>query len=129
MRKLNAAQEKYANLVVRGVPLVDAYSQCWDASKMSRNALSVEANRRLNHAGISARINELKAIAVKETCVTVESLLAEFEEARELAIAMQNPAAMVSASMGKAKITGLDKRVIELQSKEELTPWDDIGSQ
>lgn len=126
MKKLNAAQEKFARLIFETVPPSEAYKQCWKADSMSDNAIAVEANRRTNHDGIAARIAELKSGAADKSQVTVESLLAEFEEARQMAKTEAQPAAMVSASMGKAKITGLDKKVIEIQDKEELTPWSDI---
>jgi hypothetical protein len=62
-----------------------------------------------------------------ELVVTVESILAELEEARQVAAAGDNPSAMVSASMGKAKLSGLDKQVIEIKASEELTPWVSSG--
>ena len=46
--------------------------------------------------------------------VTVESIAAELEEARKLAMTEKVPSAAVSASLGKAKIYGLDKKIIEL---------------
>lgn len=45
--------------------------------------------------------------------VTVESLTEELEEARVIAREDRVPTAMVSATMGKAKLYGLDKQVIE----------------
>lgn len=47
--------------------------------------------------------------------VTVESLTEELEEARKAALGAENPqcGAAVSATMGKAKLYGLDKQLVE----------------
>jgi hypothetical protein len=50
--------------------------------------------------------------------LTVEDLLRELEEARQLAISTEAPAPAVSATMGKAKLLGLDKQVIDHQSSD-----------
>jgi len=39
--------------------------------------------------------------------VTVDSILEELEEARQIALAAKSPTAAISASMGKAKLLGL----------------------
>ncbi len=39
--------------------------------------------------------------------ITVESILEELEEARQIALATKSPTAAISASMGKAKLLGL----------------------
>ena len=49
----------------------------------------------------------------KRFMVTVESLTEELEEARVIAREDRVPTAMVSATMGKAKLYGLDKQVVE----------------
>ena len=60
---------------------------------------------------IQEAIEELKAVNAEYYRVTTDSLMRELEEARELAIKTGNPASMINASMGKAKLTGLDKPV------------------
>lgn len=117
MKKINAKQEKFARLVFEGVDISEAGSQCWDWSRYSGNAKRVEANKKLNHEGTAARIAELRAEAACNSQVTVESLLVELEEARQVAKTEAQPAAMVSASIGKAKLTGLDKQIIEVSGK------------
>ena len=124
--KLNPAQEKFAHLIVRGVGTTEAGIECWGWENYSQQAKATEAQKKLNNPRIQDRINELKAIAVKETSVTVQSLLDELDEARDLAKEEKQPSAMVAATIGKAKVTGLDKQVIEIQSREELTPWDSL---
>jgi hypothetical protein len=128
----NSSQEKYAQLRASGMEPSAAYKECWAWEKSSPNTIANNAKQRDNHPKIAARIAELKAEIMEdvkpELVVTVESILAELEEARQVAAAGDNPSAMVSASMGKAKLSGLDKQVIEIQAAEELTPWAAISS-
>ena len=56
---------------------------------------------------IAARIVELQAIAAKRKKITVETIVDELEEARDIAKEQGQSAAMVAASTGKAKILGL----------------------
>ena len=48
----------------------------------------------------------------------------EFEEARKLALAIENPAAMVAATTGKVKLFGLDKpsKVDHTSSDGSMSP-------
>ena len=50
--------------------------------------------------------NLASLIAPRKAEVTTESILAELEEARLLALSLDQPAAAVAASMGKAKVSG-----------------------
>lgn len=49
--------------------------------------------------------------------VTVESLIIELEEARDVAKIEGQSSALVSASMAKAKLCGLDKQIVETTIK------------
>ena len=62
------------------------------------------------------RIEELRERALEKHDVTVESLIKELEEARKKALDAETPqaSAAVAATMGKAKITGLEKSKVEL---------------
>jgi phage terminase small subunit len=67
------------------------------------------AKELLDNPKIAARLAELKAAHVERHEITVDDLIRELEEARSIAMSgeRQQPAAMVAASMGKAKILGL----------------------
>jgi hypothetical protein len=56
---------------------------------------------------VAARLRELQEVTAAKAEVTRESILAELEEARLMAKDNGQPAAAVSASMGKAKLVGL----------------------
>lgn len=63
---------------------------------------------------IANRLEELQQDALKAHGITMKSLLNELEEARLLAVEAKQPNAAVSATMGKAKLVGLDKGVADV---------------
>jgi len=65
----------------------------------------------------------IRELANHVIAVNVASLTKEFEEARSVALEERLPAAMVAATMGKARIHGLDKVTVKVEASEELTPW------
>ena len=56
---------------------------------------------------VAQRIMELEKEARALHLVTVESLTTELENARELAQRLDQPAAMISAILGKARLNGI----------------------
>lgn len=51
--------------------------------------------------------------------MTVDDLIKELEEARQAGLEFESASAMVSATMGKAKLLGLDKQLIDLTTNGE----------
>ena len=87
----------------------EAYRRSYNAEKMKPETVNRTAKEQLDNPKIAARLAELKAAHVERHEVTVDDLIRELEEARSIAMAgeRQQPAAMVAASMGKAKLLGL----------------------
>src|SRR2546430_14380275 len=56
---------------------------------------------------IRGRISELQRGGAEQAEITIASLVDEFDEARQLALANAQASAAVSATLGKAKITGM----------------------
>lgn len=105
--KLTAKQERFAQAIVEGMNHTDAFRDAYGtAHKAKLNTIYRRAHEVLNNPKVSARIAELRERACKRHDVTVDSLTIELEEARALARETKTPAAMVSASMGKAKLHG-----------------------
>ena len=52
------------------------------------------------------------------TQLTIDDLIAELDEARQIAKDNANPTAMISATMSKAKICGLDSGIENAERKE-----------
>lgn len=96
-------------------------------------ALSKAASRLWRNPVVQAYVEELRAEVRERFMVTVESLIEELEEARQAALGAATPQCgpAVAATMGKAKICGLDKQIIEHRGNIdqplviELTPSED----
>lgn len=115
---LTPKQEAFASAYIETGNASEAYRRSYNAEKMNANALAVNASRLLDNANVALRIEELrKAIIVKHN-ITVESILAELEEARQLAMETGKAGPAVQASMGKAKLVGLDKQIIDHTSSD-----------
>lgn len=97
----NPKHEAYAQALAKGQSASEAYETA--GYKPSRSA----ASRLSTNVNIERRLGELQAKVAKKVEVTVESLAAELEEARSLAIGEKQTSAAVSATMGKAKLFGL----------------------
>lgn len=72
---------------------------------------------------IADAIAEKQQTKAKKLDITVETIIAELEEARQLAIKTERAGPAVQASMGKAKLLGLEKQVIDHTSSDgTMTP-------
>lgn len=99
----------------------EAYRFAYNAEKMSAATIQRKASELLKDGYVAARLDELRAATREKHQITVDDLLAELEEARIAALtavgATGNPtpqsSAAVSATMGKARLLGLDKQIIE----------------
>ena len=117
--KLTPKQEKFCQLYVETGNASEAYRQAYN-SKGKMETVNRTAKDLLDNPKIAARLNQIRERHVKRHEVTVDSLIGELEEARLLALELAQPSAAVSASMGKAKIYGLDKQVIEQVTTHKL---------
>lgn len=112
---LTPKQEKFAQVYIETGNASEAYRQAYSTQGKGENAIWVRASELLHNSKVAVRIDELKAAHQKRHNVTVDSLLAELEEARTVAMTSEKPqsSAAVAATMGKARILGLDKQVLE----------------
>lgn len=112
---LTDKQEKFAQGIAKGLTQADAYREAYDCEDMKDEVIYVEACKLMNNHKISIRVKELKERALKRYDITIDDLIHELEEARELAKLSSQPSAMVSATMGKGKMLGL------ITDKKEVT--------
>ncbi len=107
--RLTAKQEAFCRAYIEnGGNASDAYRTAYDAKGMKDATVHREAKALIDNPKVATRITTLRGAAAERHEVTVDSLMAELEEARESA--MKNPrgiSAAVSAIMGKAKLLGL----------------------
>lgn len=93
----------------------EAYRHAFNTAKMKPESVNNKAYELLKRVDITARVDELRAAAAKRNAITVDDLIAELEEARLAALgaAIVQASAAAGATMGKAKLLGMDKQVLE----------------
>ncbi|WP_235365713.1 terminase small subunit [Proteus terrae] len=94
----------------------EAYRTAYAAGKMKSETVNKRASELLANGEIAGRVAELQQEHRTKHDITVSGLLEELEEARKKALTAETPqaSAAVAATMGKARLTGLDKVVIDL---------------
>lgn len=112
-------QEKFCRVYVETGNASEAYRQAYNAKNMGANTIAVKASNLLDKDNVTVRLQQLREVHQKRHNVTVDSIVAELEEARQMALNATTPqtSAAVAASMGKAKLYGLDKQLIELSGE------------
>ncbi|MFC3947272.1 terminase small subunit [Serratia entomophila] len=113
---LTLKQEAFCQAYIETGNASEAYRSSYAAENMKPDAIHVQASKLLNNPKIALRVAGLRGEIKERHSVTVDSLLAELEEARQAALTAETPqsSAAVAATLGKAKLTGLDKQIIEL---------------
>lgn len=84
----------------------EAYKRAYN-SHAKPNTLHRKANDLLKHPVIKAEVIAMQEQARERNQVTIDNVVDELEEARQVAKQSGNAAAMVSATLGKAKVLGL----------------------
>ena len=117
-RTLNARQEAFC----RGLAEGKSQSRAYVDAGYSGDRLQADANaaRLIAKDKVAARrLAELRGEMAARSAITVDTIIFELDEARELAKRINNPSAMVSASMAKAKLCGLavDRSVVKVTDK------------
>lgn len=97
----------------------EAYRRSYNIENMIASSVGREAWIVLQKPQVQARIAELREVVMERHKITIDTLLAELEEARQKAMNAETPqaSAAVSATMGKAKLLGLDKKIVEITGK------------
>ena len=120
---LTPKQENFCLAYLETGNASEAYRRAYEIGTMKPESVNRKAKELLDNVKITARLTELRAPIIAKAQLTVEDLLAELEEARRLAIDTEQPSPAVSATMGKAKLLGLDKLVVDnISSDGSMTP-------
>ena len=106
---LTIKQERFCMVYVETGNASEAYRQAYNAENMSNEAIGVEACRLLDHPSVALKVKELKSGHIKRHELTIDDLVKQLEEARQVALTLENPqcSAAISATMGTAKLLGL----------------------
>ena len=94
----------------------EAYKRAYNSTGKP-NTIHRKASELLKHPVIKAEVQTMQAQARERNQVTIDNVVDELEEARQIAKQSGNAAAMVSATLGKAKVLGLvvDKQETKAQ--------------
>ena len=119
---LTQKQENFCRAYIETGNASEAYRKAFNTSNMKTESVNNKAYELLKRVDVTARVEELRSEAAKRNEITVDDLLKELEEARVIAATgdKPQPAAMVSATMGKAKLLGMDKLVIAGDEEKPL---------
>lgn len=117
---LTIKQEAFCQAYIETGNASEAYRKSYAADNMKPEAIHVQASKLLVNPKIALRVSELQGEIKERHGVTVDSLIIELEEARQAALHAETPqsSAAVAATMGKAKLTGLDKQIVEIAGKD-----------
>lgn len=117
MSDLTVKQEAFCHAYIEnGGNATAAYRESYDAGEMSDEATYVEASRLLSNPKVALRVKEFREAIAEAHKLTVGDLIKELEEARIAALTAETvqSSAATAATMGKAKLLGLDKQTIEV---------------
>tara|TARA_R110000850_G_scaffold11976_4_gene40712 strand:- start:2715 stop:3146 length:432 start_codon:yes stop_codon:yes gene_type:complete len=134
MKKLTVKQEKFCMAFVETGEQSEAYRRSYNAKNMLPSTVNKKSYELMKVGHVAARIAELLQGLRVAHRKTMDDLLADLDEARALAISIEQPASMISATMSSAKLLGLDKPAPDDDEKgQELninfsvsSPVDDI---
>lgn len=118
-RHFSDKMEKFCLAYVETANAAESYRIAYNTENMATATIGREGYNTLQKPQVQARLEELRKQVMERHEITVDTLLAELEEARQAALGAETPqtSAAVSATMGKAKLLGLDKKIVELTGK------------
>lgn len=121
MAKLTPKQENFCQKYIELGNASEAYRQSYDCQNMKDDSINRKAKELLDNGKITARLDELRNNHQNRHNATIDSIINELDEAREVAKESGNASAMINATVAKAKVLGLlDKK--ELAPKQEQKP-------
>lgn len=116
--KLTPKQEAFAQKYIELGCAAAAYRFAYDSENMKPVTIRRKAAELLEHGNVSAHIMRLRKASQQRHLVTVDTITAELEEARTMALDATQPSAAISASMGKAKLHGFITDRAEVSGKD-----------
>lgn len=106
--KLTPKQEAFAAAFIETSNASEAYRTAYDVGENTKpESVWSNASQLLSDTKVAQRVAELQQEHRERHSVTVDKLTAELDQAKELALNIEQPAAMTGAIMGKAKLHGL----------------------
>ncbi len=128
MPNLTPKQEAFVMAYVETGNASEAYRRAYNAENMKPETIHVKACELLKSGKVAARVAELQAEHRVRHRVTVDSILAELQVSRAMALDQDNPSAATQASMGKAKVAGLLEKKLKIESRNTVKIIDLTGA-
>lgn len=118
-RRFSDKMENFCLAYMETANAAESYRRAYNTENMAAATIGREGYNTLQKPQVQARLEELRKKVMERHEITVDTLLAELEEARKAALDAETPqtSAAVSATMGKAKLLGLDKKIVELTGR------------
>ncbi|WP_347261433.1 terminase small subunit [Rudaea sp.] len=113
-------QEAFCRAYVETGNQSEAYRRAYDAEGMKPETVNRKAAEVFANGKVTARLAEFHAEMREDYRITVQVLMRELEHARLIAKDRGNASAMIAATMGKARLAGLDKPSGEQQDPEAI---------
>ena len=102
-------QELFAQVYLETSNASEAYKRAYN-TQANANTINRKASQLLKHPEVIKLLADLQAIQRQRHKLTIDDLLQELEQSRLLALENIQCSAAISATMGKAKLLGLDKK-------------------
>ena len=102
-------QELFAQAYLETSNASEAYKRAYN-TQANANTINRKASQLLKHPEVSTHITVLQNEQRKKHHLTLDDILQELEQSRLLALENIQCSAAISATMGKAKLLGLDKK-------------------
>lgn len=125
---LTPKQEKFCLKYIEIGNATEAYRQIYNCERMKPETIKRSAKELLDNRNITATIEKLRQEAKERHGITVDDIIAEYEEARLLAKSLEKPSAMVSATSGKARVLGYDKLIVGGDKDNPVTMNHNLGA-
>lgn len=125
---LTPKQEKFCLKYIETGNASEAYRQSYDCERMKPETIKRSAKELLDNRNIATTIEKLRQEAKDRHSITVDDIIAEYEEARLLAKSLEKPSAMVSATSGKARVLGYDKLIVGGDKDNPVTMNHNLGA-
>ena len=112
--KLTIKQEAFCQAYIETGNASEAYRRAYGAKNQKPETVNRNAFNLTQNTKILARLAELKAEHAKRHNLTVDDLLIELEEARQIALQAPTPqaSAAIAGTMGNARLLGYDKQIV-----------------
>jgi phage terminase small subunit len=119
--KLTDKQDAFCLAYVKCNNASEAYRECYNVKKDAKpEGIWVDAYKLMANPNVALRVHNLQEAAQERTLVTVESLTLELDEAKAMAIKMEQASAITGAVMGKAKLHGLDVQKVDMVGRVDI---------